>query len=159
MCLSESTRGNRWHTSHTILTFGTSKKGSFFFYSLVQYVLGNALSEGKEVIITGDFNCDFLPNRTPISECKHLKALLRNLNLKQLIKEATRITQNSSTLLDLIASNIPQNIRDCGVISTSFSDHELVYCICKLNWKKAPSHIKTFRDNANYDQAKFCELS
>ena len=61
-------------------------------------------------------------------------------------------------LLELIASNIPQNIRDCGVISASLSDHELVYCIrnCKLNWIKAAAQIKTFRNYANYNQAKFC---
>lgn len=66
-------------------------------------VLGNTLSEGKEVIITGDFNCDFLPNRTQLSECKHLKALLHNLNFKQLINEGSRITQNSSTLTSLVS--------------------------------------------------------
>lgn len=57
-------------------------------------VFGNAVSEGKEIIIVGDFNCDLLPNRTQVPEHKHFRALIRSLNFKLLIKEATRI--NSS---------------------------------------------------------------
>ena len=39
----------------------------------------------KEVIITGDLNCDFLPKQTTESDFKQLKALLRQENLTQLI--------------------------------------------------------------------------
>ena len=35
------------------------------------------------------------------------------------------------------------------------SNHELVYCIRKLNWKKAPAQIKTFRNYANCRSSEF----
>ena len=72
-------------------------------------------------------------------ECKQLKALFKTLQFKELIKEPTRIASNASTLIDLIATNNPQNISDSGVIRASLSDHEMIYCIRKLNWKKAPA--------------------
>ena len=39
----------------------------------------------------------------------------------------------------------------------SFSDHEMVYCVRKLNWQKARPETKTFRNYSKYDPAKFCE--
>lgn len=35
--------------------------------------------------------------------------------------------------------------------------HELIYCDRKLNWQRAPSQIKTFRNYANYNLAHFCD--
>ena len=95
--------------------------------------------------------------KATIAECKQLKALFWTLYFKQLINEPTRITKDSDTLINLIATNNPQYISDSGVISTSLSDHEMVYCVRKLNWKKAPSQTKMFRSYANYNPAKFCE--
>ena len=34
---------------------------------------------------------------------------------------------------------------ESGVVSAHLSDHELVDCGRKLNWKSAPSQVKTFR--------------
>ena len=69
----------------------------------------------------------------------------------------TRIALNSSTLLDIVATNCPQNVSHSGVITTSMSDHEMVYCVRKINWKKGPAQIKTFRNYANYDHEAFCD--
>ena len=48
-------------------------------------IFGNCLRRAtamdKEVIITGDLNCNLLPKRTTESDCKQLKALLRQENL------------------------------------------------------------------------------
>ena len=54
-------------------------------------------------------------------------------------------------------TNSPHNIRECGVLSLSLSDHDMVFCIRKLNWKKAVPETKIFRNYAKYDPAKFCE--
>ena len=48
-------------------------------------IFGNCLRRAtamdREVIITGDLNCNLLPKRTTESDCKQLKALLRQENL------------------------------------------------------------------------------
>jgi len=33
----------------------------------------------------------------------------------------------------------------------------MIYCIRKLNWQRAPSQNKTFRNYANYNPAHFCQ--
>ena len=64
-----------------------------------------------------------------------IKDLCSSLYLKQLIEEPTRITQFSSTLLDLILTN-SVNVSKTGVISHGVSDHSLVYVIRKFKRPK-----------------------
>ena len=51
------------------------------FMPIFDRCLRRVMAMDKEVIITGDLNCDFLPKRTTESDCKQLKALLRQENL------------------------------------------------------------------------------
>ena len=44
-----------------------------------------------------------------------------------------------------------------SVISSGLPDHEMVYCVRKLNWRRSPELILTVRNYARYDPAKFCE--
>ena len=46
-----------------------------------------------------------------------------------MIKDPTRITSASSTLIDHIVTNTEGKISDCDVIHTGLSDHSLVYGI------------------------------
>ena len=74
--------------------------------------------ENKEVLVLGDFNCDFSAKTTTQPECKQMKCLFKSLSFRQLINSPTRIASESSTLLDLIATNNPLNIRSSGVLSS-----------------------------------------
>ena len=67
------------------------------------------------------------------------------------IDQPIRITKNSKSLIDLVAVSCPQNVCESGVVSAHSSDHELVYCVRKLNWKRAPSQVKTFRNYAHFN--------
>ena len=81
-------------------------------------------------IIIGDFNDDLLKaNPKP-----KIKAIFEGLNLCQHIKEATRITENTETLLDLAATNIENYILKSGTFPKHISDHSAVYLI--VNWKQ-----------------------
>ena len=51
----------------------------------------------------------------------------------QLIKEPTRVTDKSSTLIDLIYTNCPERVVCSGVAHVSKSDHTLVFVYCKLS--------------------------
>jgi hypothetical protein len=69
---------------------------------------------------------------------------------KQFIKQPTRITKNTSTIIDIIASN-KENIKRIKVIPTTFSDHDMVAGLRKLNHQKfAPREIKC-RDFSKYN--------
>ena len=51
--------------------------------------------------------------------------------LKQLINCPTRITCNTSTLIDHILTNAQDNISQSVVINTAISDHNMIYCTRK----------------------------
>ena len=55
-----------------------------------------------------------------------MKDLLRQHGFIQLIKQPTRVTMNTSTLIDIIATNNPATIADTCVHPTSISDHDMV---------------------------------
>ena len=120
-------------------------------------MMDSVSAQGQEAILCGDFNCCFMSSSRNDPDCRRLKSLFSCFDFKQIITEPTRITKDTKSLIDLIAVNCPVNIRDSGVISSHLSDHELVYCVRKINWKRAPSQIKTFRNYAKYDSKRFSE--
>ena len=86
--------------------------------------------ESKELLIIGDINCNILksPRDTNTNKLMFLKALY---NLEQLIKEPTRVTNTSSSLIDLILTNHPNNISNSGLNYLGISDHSLIYAVKK----------------------------
>jgi hypothetical protein len=47
-------------------------------------------------------------------------------NLKQNVKEPTRITKNTSTCLDLLFTNIKYSLTETSIVELGFSDHKSV---------------------------------
>ena len=90
------------------------------FNNLLQEQESSIIKESKEIIILGDFNVNF--NNTANND---YKSIINQIGLKQIIKQPTRITHTSSTLIDLIMKNSPSNI--------SLSDHDMIACNRKIN--------------------------
>ena len=53
--------------------------------------------------------------------------------MEQLIQETTRVTDITSSLLDIILTNVPEKHEESGVVQTTLSDHYLIWT--KLNNK------------------------
>jgi exonuclease III len=83
------------------------------------------LPKQNETFILGDFNCNMLSKYALSSK---IKELCSSSFLKQLIKEPTRVTKSSSTLIDLILTN-SSCVSKSGVISIGISDHNLIYVV------------------------------
>ena len=64
------------------------------YWSVLRDMLDASASEGKELILLGDFNCD-VSGRHPLQA--GLADLAIELNLSQLITEPTRVTETSSS--------------------------------------------------------------
>ena len=111
-------------------------------------------SEGKETLIAGDINCNLAEESTdPLSP--KVKFLYEAYQFSQLIKEYTRVTPTSQTLIDHWLTNETRNISASGVIKTSISDHYLVYGVRRFpSFKSNPKYIET-RDMKNYDPNLF----
>lgn len=112
----------------------------------------------NHVMYVGDTNIDIQANNSP--ETNYLRRLLKENNAVQIIKDPTRVTDISSTLLDHVIVDKAANIKSCGVMDVSkikdfrgvqLSDHKLVFChICLEKEKNSPKFI-SYRDFSNFN--------
>ena len=118
---------------------------------LFEEELSIAQTTGLELIIMGDINIDLNP-----SPNRKWQNLIELFDLSQLIKEPTRVTESSSTIIDHIYTSKPENIIESFVSNYSLSDHFPVCFSRKINNKVSKSdHIttsyrcfKTFNEDA-----------
>lgn len=110
-------------------------------------LLTKASAENKEILILGDFNVDYLKD----DNNKVIKETFKLHGFTQLIKHATRITKDSETLIDLIATNKPLVISRTEVLPTAISDHDMVCCLRRLNNIKFQGKSIECRNYAHYN--------
>ena len=89
-------------------------------------------AENAEYYSLGDLNCD-LGSTALESSSRSLIGITELYGLHQLISEPTRITETSSTMIDLIFTNTPDKIVCSGVSHVGISDHSLIYAFRKLS--------------------------
>ena len=95
----------------------------------------------------GDFNCDYLKE----NDHREVKNLFVSYGYKQLIEKATRITETSETLIDVILTNSPQTIRNYDTVLSSNSDHDIMTIIRKKLTPKYPPRTICSRNHKNYN--------
>ena len=112
-------------------------------------------SENKECILAGDMNSDMLKTRD--NDTRQIKRIYGTYQFKQMITEVTRVTSDTRTLIDHIASNKPHCISSGGVISGSISDHDAAFVPRSMRIPKLPknSRIVTVRKYKKSDLAAF----
>ena len=111
-----------------------------------------ALTIGKEIIVAGDLNCDLLKINL---DSTALVDLCTALNLKQLISTPTRVTEHSSTLIDVIMTSNSDVVSKSGVLETCISDHFVVYLSLNLKLPKPPPKFVCARSYRHYNPAVF----
>lgn len=77
--------------------------------------------------------------------------ILELFQLKQLIVDSTRIACNTESLLDIIATNRPDKVKDSGVIQIGISDHSLVYSCLKISVPRDKPKIVESRNLKHYN--------
>ena len=115
------------------------------FGEVFEEQLTNIVKTNKEIIILGDFNIGY--NKTGHRD---FKSSLNIFGLKQGITKRTRTTEASSTLIDLIITNRPENIRNKGVFTNSIADHDMITCLRKINKTCYNSKTIKCRNYTNY---------
>ena len=113
--------------------------------------------EQKEIILIGDVNCNDLDLARKSKIIETLRDTYREYQLKQLIRNPTRSTLTTQTLIDHLGTNRPKLIINSGVFTTGFSDHDLIFGIRKVSnhINREPKIIKS-RQLKHYDLVKFC---
>jgi len=112
--------------------------------------------ESRELILVGDLNCDV----RKVSLDPHTRQLTFLCSLYQidrLIDEPTRVTDTSTTTIDLVLTNVKENIHASGVIHLGISDHSLIYAVRKFMLPKASPFVREIRDYKHFDAELFLE--
>ena len=63
----------------------------------------------------------------------------------------------TSTLINHIITNTPENVCDSGVIHTGISDHSLVFAVRKISVARKVEHTVEIRNMKKFDTKKFVE--
>ena len=85
--------------------------------------------DNQEVYILGDLNIDVI-GRPPLAKLHKEFCSLHGLT--QIIDSPTRMTEETSTLIDHILRNYNEKIKQFGVLDVSLSDHQAIYCTRKV---------------------------
>ena len=113
-----------------------------------------SLSKRKQhVYIIGDVNINFLKYNEHANTEDYLNMLYSN-NFLPLITKPTRLTDDSSTLIDHIYTNAPIQNTTSGIALADISDHLPVFCICDAPTSKN-KQITYFRDYSNFRKEQY----
>ena len=74
-----------------------------------------------------------------------------------MVKEPTRVTDKSQTLIDVVLTTNENIVNACEVMSSTISDHSLVCVTLKMKAPKPRCTYITVRSYKNYTRAKFIE--
>lgn len=129
---------------------------SIALFNFIENILLKVDEEGKDIIFLGDFNCNVLA--IPAScYTNRLCEICNNYSLTQIIDEPTRVTQTTSTLIDLIYTSNCMKVVESGVIHLGMSDHSLVYLVWGKARKSYSKHAyRTYRTYKHFDENEFC---
>ena len=130
----------------------------YSFYGLFNETLEKVWLTRKNLLVMGDLNSDML-FKGKAKEEKYLGRRLRNIlttySLKNVIKEPTRIAENTQTLINLIITSHPENINVTGVSHLGISDHSLVYANLRMRREKKKLITKTINNYKNFNSEQF----
>ena len=123
--------------------------------SELQNLFEMATTITNNAIILGDFNCDLLQPDKSSKDGRILLDLMDIFHLVNLIKDPTRVTNTSETLIDLILTNNKKKVLISGVFDAQISDHVLVYAILRLTTPRFNSRKVCTRSYKNFDKNAF----
>ena len=125
-------------------------------FDLFETLVGKLDAVNVEYWLSGDLNCNL---GAPILDhrSKILSGIADLYNLEQLIEEPTCITESTSTMIDLIFTNTPDNVACSGVSNVGISDHSLIYAFRKLSTGRSNVGHKTitYKNFKNFDSGSF----
>ena len=137
------------HLLKKTLLFGTIYRPPNVDKRVLDSIIGmldRVAQEQKEVVLTGDFNCDMLKPQPSVA-AKELLTSTEVLNLSQLITNPTRVTKHSASLIDLLFTTNLNMFLSVGTASVTGSDHQMIYGVCREKLLLTPtvSYIRSFK--------------
>ena len=112
--------------------------------------------EKSDLVFLGDLNVNMLSNsKAGSSEKQKLLNFMHTMDLTQLIKEPTRVTDTARSLIDVIFVYNEHRVVDSGIIPISLSDHYLIFCKLKVGIPKAKPRTMEYHSYKHFDVKSF----
>ena len=123
------------------------------YFNAMLDILDKATAEDKNIIIPADLNFDYKFDETLCSNPLH--QMDNMYGMTQIITKPTRITDKSSTIIDVILTTMPELHTNTEVFVITLSDHFLIYTCFNMPCKA--NHHKTvkYRCYTNFDNDAF----
>ena len=127
------------------------------YFDQIESLISTTELEGKESILIGDLNCDFLCESN--NNTKNLKRILFTYGFSQLIKEPTRTTSDTKTIINHIITNRTDLVSSSGIIYCGISDHDIVFMQKRMRRPKLKLPPKTIsvRNFKHFDRTEFLD--
>ena len=87
-----------------------------------------------------------------------LNSIMKKLGLQNCIEKATRITETSESMIDLIISNRIDYVKEWEVEPCVVADHELISAVINIAKPKRQPEYRTYRCQSNYSPNDLCNL-
>ena len=121
------------------------------FNEKFETMLEKVCCEEKEALLLGDLNCDYKKEQNN----RPLKSIASWSGFSQMVTSPTRITEETASLIDLVLTNMPQNITKAIACDSGCSDHCMIGTVRKLNSLRFKPRVLSCRNYKNYNSAKF----
>ena len=126
-------------------------------FATIQETLAYITTKYEHVIITGDFNINMLAPESYPTVFFQMN-VTEPFGLSQMVKDPTRITSTSSTLIDLMLVKHSEHVKHCGVVDIpGISDHCCVYMAYSIYKPKFKPKTITKRDFSKFSQEAFLD--
>lgn len=99
------------------------------FISYIEDILETNQFKNHKMLIMGDFNIDMAGESY---YAKKIKNIIQSNNMAQLVKDPTRTTLKSATLIDLAIANKNHKIITKVVNEPKISDHDIIQCDIRI---------------------------
>lgn len=109
----------------------------------------DSVQEYSKYVIVGDFNIDVSKDSF---YAKKLIGTIQNLGMKQMVRDYTRVTESSSTLIDLVITNIV-NLKVEVLDTPKITDHSIIELTMRKNCISHDNNTIRLKNFANYNQS------
>ena len=137
------------HSQRLLLSVMYRSQKHVDFYETLDKQLEYIWEKRKNIHIIGDLNSDLLLKGKSEGETTYGRKLLnvlRNYGLVNVIKQPTRVTASTNSLIDLSIVSEKEKVLKSGVFETGIADHRLDYSILKLSKTRCPPVTKEIID-------------
>ena len=133
----------RVNISSTQFIIGTTYKppSSVHFFNNFHKTLEKVWLRFTNVLIVGDFNCDYaqrVGNIVPSTFGGKLQSSLLQFNYSVINDQPTRVTGDSSTLIDLVITSKCGLVKNTKTLELGISDHMLVHACMRTKVRRDP---------------------